>query len=436
MQDSALEETLHKMSAKSAEDKKKATNPNVVARDIRGIYDIIYTQETFFVYKKGRYKEMSETDLKVIVKEILRDDFRLNKYREIKESLICDCFKEESEINIDAVLNVKNGILNHNLELIKHTPTIFSTIQLDVKYDKTAKCAKWINFLHEMLGDDTQKIQILQEYLGYCLDYRTNNEKVLFMVGNGANGKSVVTDVVKTVFGEDSYSVVSLDDFKKPSYLAMLFGKLVNISVESNAKAEVCESMIKRIASGEAVTVDRKYQHPFSFRPLCKQIYSINNLPQVSDKTSAYFRRIIAIPFNHTVDEGKRIFKLGEQIGGEEGPGVLNWMLEGLIRLKTSGFSRSGQVDELLDVYKRENNNVLDFVTEECELGGGAFVESNEIYEAYTRYCKSNGVKPLKKRLLLKEICENFPIVNRDRTMASRGLSGISINIYDKSHDD
>lgn len=434
MPDSNLEELLHNQSiadsVKISNAKKSKENPNIKAREIIEEYKMIYYADSFFKYESGKYHILNENQMKKIIHDHIRDDYRQAKYKEIQDCMIAQCLVDA--INIKSGVNLKNGVYDlESKSLIPHSPDYRFTTQLNATYDPEAQYPKWNQFLVEMLGDDDSKVMILQEYAGYCLDYNVNVEMVLFLLGRGANGKSVCCDVFKEVIGYGNYDTISLDDLKNKNYIAELLGKLVNISTESQAKAEVYESNLKKLASGEEIKVDRKFKHPFNFKSNCKHIYSLNNLPRVGDKTDAFFRRIIPIPFNAQVQRDKRVLGLGRIIGQEEASGILNWMLEGYYRLKAFKwqFTQSKQVDDLLDSYRKDNNNVLNFVDEVCSINPANFVTYEDSYAKYQSWCKESGVSPVKRKSFVNEIYENFKDfgVTRHRSHLGRGLKGINL---------
>ena len=431
MPDLNLEELLHKTSESKAQ-KRQPENLNPIARNIINVNKMIFYGDSFFRYQNGRYTILNDNQMKCLIYDTIKDNYRQSKAKEIQESMIAQSLVES--INIKSGINVLNGVFDFDTNsLIPHSSEYRFTTQLQAIYDPEAKCPKWEAFLLEMLDDDTDKIKILQEYAGYSLDYNVNVETILFLLGRGANGKSVFCDAIKTVIGYGNYDTISLDDLRNKNYIAELLGKLVNISTESQAKAEVYESNLKRLASGEEIKVDRKFKHPFNFKSNCKHIYSLNNLPRVGDKTDAFFRRVIPIPFNRQVHKDKRILGLGALIGKEEPSGILNWMIEGYYRLKSQGwqFTQSTQVNALLDEYRKDNNNVLNFVDEACELHSGQFMTNANGYKRYQEWCKESGVQPIKKKSFLHEIVENFKDekVIRDKIGGERGLKGIGLNL-------
>ncbi len=55
---------------------------------------------------------------------------------------------------------------------------------------------------------------------------------------------------------------------------------------------------LKAIIGGDRMTVERKHQDPFSFTPFARLVFSCNEIPRSYDRTYAFYRRWIIIPFN------------------------------------------------------------------------------------------------------------------------------------------
>jgi len=409
---------------------KKKFNPNQTARNIINRFNIFFYGDSFFIYHKGRYIIQTDNQMREIIHQELGDEYRQAKFKEVQDCMIGQSLADN--INDCPGLNLLNGVLDLSTLLLRpHNPLDRFTNQIATEFIPEAKAPKWLEFLKQILGDDPSKIDILQEYAGYCLDQHSNLETILFLLGRGANGKSVFSNTLHLVIGEDNCETMSLDELRNKNYLADLLGKLVNIATESQGKSEVYESTLKRLASGEYIKVDRKFKNPFSFKSNCKHIYCLNNLPRVGDKTDAFFRRIISVPFNIQIKREHQVLGLHRQLAEEERSGILNWMLAGHLRLKRNGwqFTKSEQVEQLAEEYRKDNNNVLSFVDEKCNIIDKDDFSSNEaLYEAYVDYCKKSGVQPVKKKSFIHELVENFHL-ERSKLGGLRGLQGIRVGL-------
>ena len=76
----------------------------------------------------------------------------------------------------------------------------------------------------------------------------------------------------------------------------------------------------------------------------------------------------------------------------QEGAGILNWALDGLVRLRTRGaFDIPARVREANEQFQ-ENSDVAGlFVAERCEIDEGFSEVCSKLYAAYETWCYTNG---------------------------------------------
>jgi phage/plasmid-associated DNA primase len=94
-------------------------------------------------------------------------------------------------------------------------------------------------------------------------------------------------------------------------------------------------------------------------------------------------------------------------------PGVLNWALEGLRRLRAHGwrFTAPAASAAALEEHRRESDPARTYLLEHYEADAGAGpVPADEIYLAYTLWCDRNGHRnPLSHISFGKQIGRLFP---------------------------
>lgn len=399
-----------------------------VAEKIASEYTLIFCAGNFYVYREGCYYLVETGAINQLISRILKDNFTIQKAREVVAKLEADRFIKQKELNSTELLNLKNGMLNLKTgELFQHSPDIYSTIQLDVTYNQNATCENWIRTLNEIFEDNQGKIRLFQEFCGLCLTKEVKYHKALFCIGEGANGKSTLLNVLMRILGRDNYTSIPLEKFQDFHYIANLFGKLANISIETNAKSSVYDSVFKAIVTGDSLTADRKYKRPITFNPFCKLILAVNNMPRVDDKTAAFFRRLLILRFNRQFAEEEQNKNLINELL-EELDGIFLWCLEGLSRLRQRNyFDVDASMRQEIDEYKRENNNVLLFVDEECMFRIDLAVTKKELYIAYKDWCKENGHRELSKNKFGKELRKQYTAVKEDRISGDRYWIGIGL---------
>ncbi|MBL7197758.1 MAG: hypothetical protein ISS47_06630 [Candidatus Omnitrophica bacterium] len=391
-------------------------NCNKIADRILSEHRIIYSASDFYEYKDGFYKLMKEVEIKKYVKDILGENYSSNRANEVLHSIETEIYKRPEELNNTEYLNLVNGLFDMKAETIKpHDPDVLSTIQLDVTYKEEADCKKWIKTIYEIFEGNESKVNTLQEFFGLCLTKDTMYDKALFMIGEGSNGKSTVLYVLEHILGLQNKISIPLEKLSDLHYVASLFNKLVNISIETHSKSSVYDATFKQIVSGDSLTADSKYKHPFTFRPYCKLIYALNNMPRVEDKTHAFYRRLLILRFNRQFSEKDANKKLRQELL-EEKDGIFRWMLEGYRNLSQRGhFKVDEEMSKAIEEYRADNNNVLLFVEDDCVRDPSESVTKKDLYQGYCRWCSENGHKSLSQNKFGKELAKQYKDISSER---------------------
>ncbi|MBD3296505.1 MAG: DNA primase, partial [Candidatus Omnitrophica bacterium] len=179
---------------------------------------------------------------------------------------------------------------------------------------------------------------------------------------------------------------------------------------------------------------------PFKFRPFCKLLFAMNNMPRIDDKTSALFRRLIILRFERQFKEEEQDRELSYKLE-EELDGIFLWSLEGLSRLRARGrFELSEKMHQEIDGYRRQNNNVILFVEEECNVGPSLEISKDSLYREYKEWCESNGYRAFSKINFGRELTDKNPMIHERRSAAERLWHGIGYTVKGQfeycPHDD
>lgn len=241
-------------------------------------------------------------------------------------------FKADSSLLAftNGVLNLKDG------RLMGFSPDLPVTESLPYAYDKDASCPMWEAFLAEALPDPTVRA-VLQEFAGCCYVDRSrlSIEKFAIFLGSGANGKSVIREVVSRAMGKDNVAAFDAEQITRPEMIPHLGGKRVNFASDMRATAAF-DSALKALASGQEVVGRRLYGEPETVKapPI---VFSMNRLPPFRDTSDAFFRRVLLFRFDMVVPEGRRDARLADRICSSELPGVFRWIMEGRMRIIGNG---------------------------------------------------------------------------------------------------
>lgn len=316
-----------------------------------------------------------------------------------------------------------------------HTKDEYFNFMLGVEFNPNGdpKCARWLQFLGETIQDQ-QTIMALQEFFGYCLVSSTRFQKCLFMFGPGADGKSIVLDVLTALLGEQNCSAVGLKDLEKEFYRASLFGKRLNVSAEFDSGAFTSE-WFKKLIDGSLVSACFKHKDFFEFRFDGKIVFASNRFPKVLDNSDGYWRRLLPIQFKRqflTVASGKDLNLIDKLLA--ELDGIFAWSLAGLERLYEQGeFTWSDDMEATLTEYKATNDPVRVFCAERllCHDSDTYRVGTAALYKAYRTWCGEGNFTPHNRIHFGREFKRVMPSVTKGKLMSSREEAWCGLSFAD-----
>ena len=114
----------------------------------------------------------------------------------------------------------------------------------------------------------------------------------------GVNGKSGLLAIIEALCGSSNIAGVQPSKFKSSFQRAHFHNKLANIVTELSEGEKAADAELKSITSGEPVTVEHKYQHPFNMRPYSACWFGTNHRPATNEFSEALFRRAVLVTFN------------------------------------------------------------------------------------------------------------------------------------------
>lgn len=295
--------------------------------------------------------------------------------------------------------NVLNGVLDLTTgELGDHAPEHFHRNQLAVDYDPESKCPRWQKVLDEVFDGDMDrecKVKFLQEWFGYMLTPSAAYQKMLWLVGSGANGKNVVLEAMANVLGEANCTSMALNEISTEFLRCGLHGKLANFSSELEAGRRLNDGFIKAVVSGDSITANRKGLTPITFRPYARLVSAMNELPPLKDISHGFFRRLIVLQFNRTIRPEEMDHTLPQKLKAETA-GILSWAVEGLLRLQSEGrFTTVPSSETLCKQYQFESDPVSMFITASLTRSEKSKVLKKDVYDAYKEFCATDGYNPL-----------------------------------------
>ena len=302
-----------------------------------------------------------------------------------------------SELDSNAwLLNVKNGTLDLKTgKLGPHSKEHLITKLAPVEYSPDAKCLKWDSFLRQIMDDDEELTGFLQRAVGWSLTGDVREQKLFFLFGKGANGKSTFLTIIREMLGDYAKQAAPELLLKKtgnshPTEIADLQGSRFVVAVEVDEGRHFAEALLKQLTGGDKIKARRLYQDFEEFDPTHKLFLAANHKPNVGDG-DAIWRRLCVVPFTVSIPEKKQDKDLLNKLRNEF-PGILNWALRGCLEWqKRKGLHPPPAVVSATDTYRAEMDVIERFLTEECTVDSHGTVNVTKLFQAFTDWCAGNA---------------------------------------------
>jgi putative DNA primase/helicase len=323
-----------------------------------------------------------------------------------------------------AVLPVQNGYLhigNGGVELKPHDKELGLRHVLSCDYAPSApRPTEFIKFLTSIIPDE-HVLNRVQEYIGYTLLPDARYQRAQIWLGSGANGKGALANIVQALHMRTAaVQLDALDGFKT----ANLIGASL-IYCDEAPQRNINEQAMKSLIAGELVQIDRKYRDPIDVRVNGKWIILANHIPAVTDQSSGFWRRFDIVPFSVTIPEAEREPMLAKRIITQELSGVLNWALDGLLRLLARGRFDEVQPQSMraaVTAAKTETNSVQAWSSDQgITLTTTIDTSKTDVYSAYAGWCKSNGMAAVSSPKFWKRLSDALGGIAEGRTVTESG---------------
>jgi putative DNA primase/helicase len=314
------------------------------------------------------------------------------------------------------------------------TPALLVTNALDFDPDPAARTPRaWFAFLHQLFDGDVQSLDLLQEWLGYCLTADTSQQKMLLIVGPRRSGKGTIARVAARLVGRSNVCGPTTSSLAGNFGLQPLIGKSLAIVSDARFSGENISTVVERLLciSGEdAVTVDRKYLPSVTLKLPTRFMFLTNELPRLGDVSGALVGRFVVLHLTESF-YGREDTRLTEKLLAEL-PGILNWAIEGWQRLRERGRfvmpqSSADAVTDLEDL----SSPVAAFVRDACSVGPENRVDVDELYSAWQGWCETQGRKVVAtKQVVGRDLIAAVPTVKRRRGTGQRAFyEGIALKL-------
>jgi putative DNA primase/helicase len=272
----------------------------------------------------------------------------------------------------------------------------------------------------------------VQRAIGYSLTGEIREHALFLLYGTGRNGKSVLLNTLHRLFGDyalnlpfSAFELIGRSQLTPD--IALLPGKRLVTSSETNDGARLNEARIKALTGGDPITANPKYAKPFEFKPVAKFWLAVNHLPVVRDDSEGFWQRVMLVRFERVFTKAERDDRLEERLA-EELPGILAWAVHGCLEWRERGLEAPSSVRMATEKYRAESDPLADFIVARCVVADGSTVQSSLLYSEYSHWCDEIGM-PSRERLTVtnfgRRIGERFTkrSTNRGKFYVGIGLA-------------
>lgn len=390
---------------------------NLFATELVKELKIVTLNNMIYVYKDGYYQLANN-----LIEKRMIDLFPTIKRNQRTE--VIDYLKIISHVDNDDI-NHNEYVINLNntrYDLKRNMPIPFDENSIEfaripVDYDPNAYNPDLDKMLKRVFKNNQEVINLFEEMVGYILLKNNKYRKGFLFYGSGSNGKSTILNLIKKFIGYDNCATIEMEKLSDRFKTAELEHKLLNIGDDINKRDILDTGTLKKLFTGESITVERKGQDPFSLKSYAKMIFSANEIPRIADKTHGMYSRLMLIPFDARFSSTDSDFDpfIEDKISTPESLSyLLNIALRGLNRLlRNNDFTYPKVVVDALEAYKTDNSVVLTWISEEAiEPSELLDKTTDHLFNEFRDWCVRSEFKHTSSlKSFHKEIEERFDFI-------------------------
>jgi putative DNA primase/helicase len=302
---------------------------------------------------------------------------------------------------IPAGVAFKNGfavVTQAGIELRPKSPSNKALTAQPFDYDDTADCDEWKATLRRVFDgdpDSEDKRRLLQEFVGASIVGKaTDYAACLVLVGEGANGKSVVAETIaEQLFPEDAVTYTTPQSWGRTFTLSRLRNSRLNVATELPDAELSSSDVFKAVVDGGRLEVEDKNKDPYTMRPKAGHVFLANSLPATRDNSRGFWRRFLVIEFNRdfTKDPQQETKEAVKARLRQESAGIMLWALHGAVRLLKQGrYTVPSSHHKVVGEWRTSTDQVAAFIDECCSLGE-IETSARDVFEAFREWCGRSG---------------------------------------------
>jgi P4 family phage/plasmid primase-like protien len=299
-------------------------------------------------------------------------------------------------------IHLTNGMLDLRADhpsLMSFHPDYYSRNICPLSLNPEAECPRFINELLRTALDEDD-IELLQKWAGCVLLGNNSAQRILLLIGTPNGGKSTLIEIIEKIIGEQNVAQIRTKHLNKQFELYKFLGKtlLTGKDVGATFLNEDGAELLKALVGNDMLDAEKKHgSDQFQLRGNFNMAITCNSKLHVKleGDAGAWQRRLMIINYSKPKPK-ERIVEFADKLIKAEGPGILNWMIEGAIRYldevdRFGDYQLTDDQKERVDVLLSESDSVRQFVLERVHVQQGDSLTVVELQQYYFQYCEDLG---------------------------------------------